>query len=263
MTAKTETSLRGGAADRSLLKCCWMLAGVVDYKLCDRRYECEGCSFDQAMRNRRFLQAGSEFRHPFSEASATDSLLFHPRHVWARVESAGRIRTGLDDFGRRLAGRIYCVELPEPGTRITAGKSAWTVVHHDGKVSLAAPVAGVVAEVNERLRHEPALVNEDPYGAGWAMVLTPLDLAADLRDLRFGAEIAPWIATESERLGCELASAGKSLPTLMDGGSLVGDLHHAIPSEVRARILDLFLSEQMNRPLGASATETAGESEGR
>lgn len=32
------------------LKCVWMLAGNVDYKLCDREYECDECPFDHAIR---------------------------------------------------------------------------------------------------------------------------------------------------------------------------------------------------------------------
>lgn len=250
--------LRGFEA--SSLKCCWMVAGIVDHKLCDRDYECDACDFDQAMRNRPGRGAGLA-RCP-SQAAA-DSLLFHPRHVWARVETGGRVRTGLDDFGRRLAGRVYCVALPEPGTRIAAGEPAWTFVHGDGEVSVAAPVSGIVAESNEKLRHQPSLVNQDPYGAGWAVVLTPTDLGADMRDLCSGAEIAPWIAQESEKLGRELASAGESLPTLMDGGSLVDDLHQAIPAEARSRILELFLSANKSRPSDPATTGSAGDAEGR
>lgn len=254
-------SLRGFEA--SSLKCCWMIAGIVDYKLCDRHYECDDCGFDQAMRNPGRLAAAAGLARCPSAAAATDSLLFHPRHVWARFETGGRVRTGLDDFGRRLAGRIYCVALPEPGTRIAAGEPAWTFVHGDGEVSVAAPVSGIVAESNERLRHQPSLVNQDPYGAGWAVVLTPTDLATDLRDLCFGAEIAPWIAEESEKLNRELTSAGEALPTLMDGGCLVDDLHQAIPAEARSRILDLFLSANKSRPSDPPTTSSAGDAEGR
>lgn len=245
------------------LKCCWMLAGVVDYKLCDQQYECETCAFDEAMRNRRSRASATVASGRPLPSAAADSLLFHDRHVWARLEAGGRVRTGLDDFGRRLAGRIYCVQLPELGQRIAAGEPAWTVVHHEGEVSFAAPVAGIVEEVNERLRHNPTLVNQDPYGAGWAILLTPLDLVTDLRSLRSGSDAASWIAAESERLSREVARACGSHATLPDGGRLIDDLHEAVPSELRARVLDLFLSATTSRPSDRSKTETAAESEGR
>ena len=272
----TNASSRGTMADESALKCCWMLAGVVSYKLCGERYECETCSFDHAIRNRRMrLFADPASGHPASNEIAAESLLFHPRHVWARVEAGGRIRTGLDDFGRRLMGRIYCVQLPEPGTRIAAGTPAWKVVHHEGEISLASPVSGVVEEVNERLRTNPTLVNTDSYGDGWAMVINPLDLSGDLRNLRFGAETASWSAAEFERLVRELDGLGggsgpghpRALtagpgPTLMDGGRLVENLHETIPSDARARVLDLFLSATESNPSGAPESRSPGGSEG-
>lgn len=257
---RIDASPRGSESIGSPLKCCWMVAGVVSYKLCDQRYECETCSFDHAIRNRRarlFAEAGTG--RPQCEDSAAQSLLFHPRHVWARLESGGTIRTGLDDFGRRLAGRIYCVELPEPGTRLEAGAPAWTIVHHDGKVALASPVSGVVESVNDRLRHEPSLANRDPFGDGWAIVLSPSDLSHDLGGLRFGADTAVWSAAESERLLREIGPTA----TLMDGGRLVENLHEAIPLDARARVLDLFLSANGNASPNSPESRASGEPEGR
>lgn len=257
---RNDAFARGSESAGSALKCCWMLAGVVSYKLCGERYECETCSFDHAIRNRRarlFADAGSGRSE--NDDSAARSLFFHPRHVWARLESNGQIRTGLDDFGRRLAGRIYCVELPEPGTRLTAGSPAWTIVHHDGKVALASPVSGRVESVNERLRHEPSVANRDPFGDGWAMVVAPSDLSGDLKGLRFGADTAAWSAAESEKLLGEIGSSA----TLMDGGRLVENLHEAIPQEARARVLDMFLSANGNASPDPPESRACGEPEGR
>lgn len=216
------------------LKCCWMVAGVVAYKLCDQRYECETCSFDHAIRNR-----GPRLFAGVGEDPAGRWLLFHPRHTWARIESEGKIRTGLDDFGRRLAGQIYCVELPEPGAAVRAGEPAWTIAHHDGKVALASPVTGIVEEINRELRHQPSLANKDPYGDGWAMVVAPSSLPGDLRGLRYGAGDA-WLSAETERLVRELSPGSHS--TLMDGGHLLENIHEAIPASERARLIELFLS---------------------
>jgi glycine cleavage system H protein len=257
-TKETDGSQRPGGQTSSL-KCCWMLAGVVAYKLCDRGYECEKCPFDEAMGQRPHFSSWLGGPRT-SDGPATDSLLFHDRHVWARVEAGGRVTTGLDDFGRRLAGRVYCVELPPIGTRIAAGDAAWTIVHHEGKISLAAPIAGVVEEVNDRLQRNPTLVNRDPYGAGWAVSLAPLDLARDVKLLRPGTEAAPWIAAESERLS-RLARTTGSHWTLPDGGRMIDDLHEAIPSDVRAQVLEHFLSANTRRPSGLAEANTAGERE--
>jgi glycine cleavage system H lipoate-binding protein len=257
---RIDAGPRASESGQSALKCCWMLAGVVSYKLCDQRYECETCGFDHAIRNRGArLFADLKSVPAGGDELAAKSLLFHPRHVWARIEGEGKIRTGLDDFGRRLAGHIYCVGLPQPGDRLRAGDPAWTIVHHDGEIALASPISGVVEEVNDRLRRQPTLANKDPYGDGWAIVLSPSDLSGDLHGLRFGAETAAWSAAESEKLLLELGSQS----TLMDGGRLVENLHEAIPAAQRPRILDLFLSATKSSSPDPPESPVGGESEGR
>ena len=241
-------------ADDDAVKCCWMLAGVVDYKLCDLHFACEICPFEQAMRNRRTQQPSPD--------SADAGLFFHPRHVWARVEAGGHVRTGLDAFGSRLAGQIYCVELPALGTRVTAGEPSWSAVHHEGEIDLAAPVSGVVKEVNEKLLVNPGLVTQDPYGEGWTSVISPTALVDDLRGLCFGKSAEPWLSAESQRLGGELARVAGGVATLPDGGRLVANLHDAIPQEHRVRILDFFLSASKGRPSGTAGNESASP-EGR
>jgi len=52
-------------------------------------------------------------------------------------------------------------------------------------------VGGAVAEVNEALSAKPALANEDPYGAGWLVILKPTDWAAVKPALTPGAQVAP------------------------------------------------------------------------
>ena len=40
---------------------------------------------------------------------------------------------------------------------------------------LFAPVTGEVVEANADLAHKPEIVNQDPYGKGWMIVVTPAD----------------------------------------------------------------------------------------
>jgi glycine cleavage system H protein len=46
----------------------------------------------------------------------------------------------------------------------------------------SSPVAGQVVEVNEALKTQPELVNQDPYGSGWMIRVTVTDAGGDLLD---------------------------------------------------------------------------------
>ena len=67
-------------------------------------------------------------------------------------------------------------------------------------------VAGEVVAVNDALVDTPTLANQDPYEAGWLIVLKPDDWAAVKPKLTPGADVtAPYEAkmAEDEFPGCE------------------------------------------------------------
>ena len=99
-----------------------------------------------------------------------DELRYTKDHEWIRIEN-GRGTVGITDFAQDALGDVVFVELPAVGTALTPGQ-AFGVVESNKTVSdLFAPVAGEVVEVNEVLRTQPELVNQDPYGAGWMIRL--------------------------------------------------------------------------------------------
>ena len=101
-------------------------------------------------------------------------LKYTREHEWARQEG-GRVRVGITAYAQEQLGDVVFVELPKVGARITA-RQAFGVVESVKAVSdLFAPVTGEVVEANADLAHKPEIVNQDPYGKGWMIVVTPAD----------------------------------------------------------------------------------------
>ena len=108
-----------------------------------------------------------------------ETLRYTKDHEWIRVEN-GRGTVGITDFAQDALGDVVFVELPAVGTKLTPGQ-AFGVVESNKTVSdLFAPVAGEVVEVNDTLRTQPELVNQDPYGAGWMIRLAVATPAGDV-----------------------------------------------------------------------------------
>ena len=87
-------------------------------------------------------------------------------HEWLRVEGAEGV-VGITDFAQDALGDVVFVELPAVGTTLTSGQPFGVVESNKSVSDLFAPVGGRVVAVNQALREEPELVNQDPYGAGW------------------------------------------------------------------------------------------------
>jgi len=60
---------------------------------------------------------------------------------------------------------------------------------------VVSPVSGTIAEVNEDLADSPEIINEDPYGNGWLVVLDLSD-ASELNDLMSKAEYEKFLKEE-------------------------------------------------------------------
>ncbi|MDD2316455.1 MAG: glycine cleavage system protein GcvH [Desulfobacterales bacterium] len=102
-------------------------------------------------------------------------LRFAQDHEWAKLED-GRVRVGISDYAQDQLGDVVYVELPQAGETFEQGAVFGTVESVKAVSELYMPVGGRILAVNEKLEGAPELVNTDPYGDGWMIVVEPADL---------------------------------------------------------------------------------------
>lgn len=109
-----------------------------------------------------------------------EELQYTKSHEWLLVED-GVATVGLTDFAQDALGDIVFVNLPQPGDQVSAGEPLGDVESVKAVSDVLSPVSGVVAQVNEELLDNPALVNENPYGA-WLVKVEQLTGEEELLD---------------------------------------------------------------------------------
>lgn len=108
-------------------------------------------------------------------------LLYSKDHEWVRVE--GDVATvGITDFAQSELGDIVFVEVETVDEKLDGEEVFGTIEAVKTVSDLFMPVPGTVAELNEGLEDNPALINEDPYGEGWIIKVKLAD-GADLSGL--------------------------------------------------------------------------------
>ena len=93
---------------------------------------------------------------------------------WAKKED-NKVREGITDYAQKELKDIVGVELPEVGAEVKKGEAIGALESVKATADLYATVSGKVVEVNERLLEEPELLNKDPYGEGWIVVIEMSD----------------------------------------------------------------------------------------
>ena len=94
-------------------------------------------------------------------------------HAWAMPDSGGNVRSGLTHVPGAFLGDVVTVELPPPGTEISAGEPIGLVESTTTVFELLSPLSGVVVAVNPETESAPRRVTEDPYGEGWLLSIRP------------------------------------------------------------------------------------------
>ena len=103
-----------------------------------------------------------------------EGLSYSAEHEWVAVEGT-RARVGITDFAQDALGDVVYVQLPDVGLEVLAHASCAEVESTKSVSEIYAPLTGTVVEVNGALVDEPELVNQEPYGKGWILVLELAD----------------------------------------------------------------------------------------
>jgi glycine cleavage system H protein len=103
-------------------------------------------------------------------------LRYSKEHEWAKVEGK-RVRVGITKFAADRLSDVVYVELPKVGSKVTFMESFGVVESVKAVSDLYAPVSGTVVEINSALAEKPEVINTDPYGAAWMIVVEPRDLS--------------------------------------------------------------------------------------
>jgi glycine cleavage system H protein len=106
-----------------------------------------------------------------------EELRYTKEHEWARAEE-GRVRMGITDYAQDALGDVVYVDLPEVGAEVRAGEPLGEVESTKSVSDVYSPVTGTVIERNALLEDHPELVNEQPYGDGWMLVIDVRDAAS-------------------------------------------------------------------------------------
>lgn len=166
---------------------------------------------------------------------------FHFGHTWMAEHGRDVARAGIDGFAAHLLGKIERVTVIGEQRWVRQGQKLMTLTCDGGSIEMMSPLEGVVTSVNYEVLAHPALLVDDPYGAGWVCAIKSPELETNVRNLLQGPMAAGWMQNSFTRLKSMLAPID---PTLAQDGGLPqrGVLGRVTSEMFRAIIKEFFLN---------------------
>jgi glycine cleavage system H protein len=120
-----------------------------------------------------------------------EGLYYSKDWMWVKKED-GKVRIGITDYAQKQLKDVVFAELPKTGEKIVRGEPFGTLESVKAVSELIAPVSGTVEQVNSEVIDRPETLNEDPYGEGWLLVVSPTSLEEDLKTLMSFERAVEW-----------------------------------------------------------------------
>ena len=101
-----------------------------------------------------------------------DNLNYADTHEYV-LEENGLLKIGVSEFAIDQLGDIVFVELPHQGKTLDKGETFGTIESVKAVEEVYLPFSGEIVSVNENVIDNPELLQNDPIGAGWLVILKP------------------------------------------------------------------------------------------
>ncbi|MDR0492179.1 MAG: glycine cleavage system protein GcvH [Nitrososphaerota archaeon] len=125
-----------------------------------------------------------------------EGLYYSKDFVWIKIED-DKARLGITDYAQKTLREIVYAELPNPGTEVKQNEPFGTLESVKSVSDLVAALSGTIEEVNEEIQSNPEILNEDPYGKGWLLLIKPNNLEKELVNLMDFDKAVEWHKTQA------------------------------------------------------------------
>jgi CheY-like chemotaxis protein len=107
-------------------------------------------------------------------------------HCWVSMEQDGKAKVGIDDFAKKMIGKIDAIEFPNLGMNIKSGQPLFTIKQGTKTITFNSPVSGKILEINKPLQYDLNKLNITTYSSNWICIVDAENLDSELKELKIG-----------------------------------------------------------------------------
>ncbi len=154
------------------------------------------------------------------EFSIPGGVFISPGHCWASMEQDGAVKVGIDDFAKKLIGKVDSLELPNLGMNIKRSQPLFSIKQGSRSISFNSPVSGKITRINTLLKSNLEPLEMTPYESNWICEIDADDLDTEVVDLKIGKSAVSFYQDDLDHLIDLKKKMGKQETTVKQGSEL-------------------------------------------
>ncbi len=134
----------------------------------------------------------------FEEFSIPGGVFISLSHCWVSINQDGTVKIGLDDFAKKVIGRIDTIDMPNLGRQISCGQVLFSIKQNNRSIPFLSPISGKVIKVNTPLNNKLTDLDVSPYDKNWICMVDAENLAEELKRMKIGKSAVSFYQDEIE-----------------------------------------------------------------
>lgn len=133
------------------------------------------------------------------EFSIPGGVFISKNHTWLNINQEGIGKIGIDDFAKKLIGKIDSIEMPNLGMNVKTGQPLFTIKQGYRTVTFNSPVSGKVSQVNTLIKENLSALDRTPYERNWICALDTENIDSELNDMCIGKSAVNFYQEDLEK----------------------------------------------------------------
>lgn len=171
------------------------------------------------------LPASDDFTK--GEFSIPGGVFIAKNHTWVSMNQAGIAKIGIDDFAKKLIGKVYSIELPNLGMNVKAGQPLFTIKQGNRNITFSSPISGKVSQINTLLKENLDALDITPYERNWVCALDAEDIDSEIKNMTIGKSAVSFFQDDIEKfkvLMTDILKSEKKGDEYLEDGLYIGQL---------------------------------------
>lgn len=143
------------------------------------------------------------------EFSIPGGVFISESHCWASVGQDGIVKVGIDDFAKKIVGKIDGIDFPNLGMNISKGQPLFNIKQGNKIVQFNSPVSGQVKSLNHDLTEDLDALDFTPYEKNWVCSIDADKLETELSELKIGKNAVNFYQEEIDRYVAKMKEISK------------------------------------------------------
>lgn len=136
-----------------------------------------------------------------AEFEIPGGVFISPGHCWASIKPSGNATVGMDDFAKKILGRIDQIEFPNVGRSIQKGQVLFIVKQGLRKISFLSPLSGRIESNNEALADDLTALDITTYNKNWVCNIATDCLDSEIPEMKIGKGAVDFFLSHIESYG--------------------------------------------------------------